>query len=242
MTLLTLFIFELFTLQLDVPEPVAFYPLNEEFKTNDERGRPQLKGVASNVNFTRGPNNETNGAYQFSGNSNSYIEFPNSDGILDVKYSITLMCWVRPGGKDGPLFNYKKTVGPADTDYKGGVRIWIVRAKFFNRITKFTSEACLGTIGTTRSLAEGKWVHVAATYNHTTGDNAIYVDGKFKKRKEISTDFQISTDAAEVRMGAVNGNTKYFNGAITQMRVYNVSLSAEQILAVMYQGQFSRNL
>ena len=181
-----------------MPEPVAFYPLNKHFTTNDEQNRPQLRGSASNVVLTRGPHNEARGAYEFSGNSNSYIEFPNGGGILDVQHSFTLMCWVRPGGQDGQIFNYKKTGA-------WGVQIWIVAGKFFDRVTKYPNHAFLPAIISDQPLKVRKWVHVAATYNHLTGANSIYVNGVLSKTRNIGTGYRISTNDAAVRMGVKKG-------------------------------------
>lgn len=225
----TLLMFEPFSLA--VPEPVAFYPLNETFTTNDVRMWPELKGRASNVVLTTGPHGTAQGAYEFSGNNNSYIEFPNGFGTLDVKKSITLMCWVRPGGQDGPLFNYKKT-----GDF--GVHIWIEgNGKLFHRITKFGSYAHLDPLRTDQPLEVGKWVHVAATYDSSTGVNSIYVDGVLKKSQNIEKGVRIATNDPAVRMGVKIGDSRYFKGAIAKMMVFDVALSAQQILAVRNQGK-----
>ena len=212
-----------------MPEPVAFYPLNKYFTTSEEQNRAELRGSARNVVFTRGPHNEAQGAYQFSGNSNSYIEFPNKGGILDLQHSFTLMCWVRPGGQDGPLFNYNKAGA-------WGVHIWVVNGKFFNRVTKYPNHAFLPAIISDQPLQVGKWVHVAATYNHLTGANSLYVNGVLSKTQNIGTGYRISTNDAAVRMGVKDGDSRYFKGAISQMRVYNVALTPEGILAVINQG------
>ena len=181
--------------------------------------------------FTSGPYNAPNGAYQFSGNSNSFIEFSNSGGILDVKFSITLMCWVRPGGNDGPLFSYKKA-SPG-----WGVHIWLAQGgRFFNRITRFPNGQFFTLIETDQPLEVGKWVHVAATYNHLTGNNSIYVDGVLKKTQNIGTGFRISTNDPAIRMGVKINDGRFFNGAIAQMGIFNVSLTAQQILAFRNQG------
>ena len=225
----TLLMFELFLLA--VPEPVAFYPLNGNFTTNDVRRLPWLKGRASNVVLTTGPHGAAQGAYEFSGNSNSYIEFPNSNETLDVKKSITLVCWVKPGGQDGPLFNYKR-------DGHFGVHIWIEgNGKFFHRITKFSSYAYLDYLQTDQPLEVGKWVHVAATYDNSSGVNSIYVDGVLNKTQNIEKGIRIATNDPAVRMGVKIGDSRYFKGAIAKMMVYDVALSAQQILAVKNQGK-----
>ena len=205
---------------------MAIYPLNRNYTTEDLLRRPEIKGVAHNVELVDGPYNVPDGAYQFKGQANSYIEFPNGNLILDAKYSITLMCWVKPGGKDGPLFNYNKN------DW--GVHIWLAQAgRFFVRITKAGSHAFHPFVQTVNPLPMGKWAHVAATYDFNTGYNAIYVDGVLQApSKNVgrgSPSIPISTNDPEVRMGARLSDGRYFNGAICQMGIWNVALTQEQI-------------
>ena len=182
------------------------------------------------MEFTSGPANECNGAYRFKGATDSFIQFPNTGGILDVKYSITLMCWVRPGGQDGPLFNYKRQGA-------WGVHIWIaLNGRFFVRITKFGSHAFLPHLSTDQPLEQGRWYHVAATYDSNTGVNSIYVDGVLNKTQNIGTGYRISTNDPAIRMGVKIGDSRLFNGAITQMGIYNVSLTGDHIRTVIKQG------
>ena len=183
------------------------------------------------MEFTSGPANESNGAYQFKGTIDSFIEFPNTGGILDVKYSITLMCWVRPGGQDGPLFNYRRQ------SIHWGVHISIVNRKFFVRITKFSSHAQLNGLSTDQDLEQWRWYHVAATYDSNTGVNSIYVDGVQNKTHNIGTGYRISTNDPVITMGVKNGDSRLFNGAITQMGIYNVSLTGDQIRTVIKRGR-----
>ena len=182
------------------------------------------------MEFTSGPANESNGAYRFKGATDSFIQFPNTGGILDVKYSITLMCWVRPGGQDGPLFNY-------DRQGAWGVHFWIVlNGSLFFRITKFSSHEVLPYLSTDQALEQGRWYHVAATYDSNTGVNSIYVDGVLSKTQNIGTGYRISTNDPAIRMGVRTGDRRLFNGAITQMGIYNVSLTGDQIRTVIKRG------
>ena len=95
-----LFLFVAFS----VPDPVALYPLNAKYTTQEINNR-QPQGTPVGVSLAPGPDGKPGGSYQFTGNANSYIEFPNNGG-LDVKQSITMLCWVYPQNTDGPLFNY----------------------------------------------------------------------------------------------------------------------------------------
>lgn len=90
-----------------VPEPVAIYPLNAKYTTREIKNR-QPQGKPVGVSLAPGRDGEPGGSYQFAGTAESYIEFPNNGG-LDVKHSITMLCWVYPESKDGPLFQYFTT-------------------------------------------------------------------------------------------------------------------------------------
>jgi len=48
----------------------------------------------------------SNGAYEFSGKANSYVEIPKSKA-LDTKNSITMLANIYPTGNGGPIINYK---------------------------------------------------------------------------------------------------------------------------------------
>ena len=172
-----------------------------------------------------GPHNEPDGAYEFPGTSDSYIEFPN-DGGLDTRHSITLMCWVQPGGKDGPLFNYRQSG-------VWGVHIWINFGRFFNRITERTSHNFRVAISSFDVLTVGKWYHVAATYDHNTGVNSLYINGDPDNSHNIETGYEISTNDRRVRMGVKAGDGRYFKGKIAQMKVYDIALNTDQIQAAM---------
>jgi len=216
---------------------VAFYPLNKQFGTADVMRRSQITGRSNNVSLTTGPFNTTDGAYEFWGEENSYIEFPNGDNLLEVHNSISLMCWVRPEGKDGPLFQYDKY------PLKWGVQIWINNnGKFFNRIVEANYKKKTAIVSK-RPLGRGKWVHVAATYNHITGNNFIYVNGILNETRNIGTGFGIAAEG-QVRMGAVrvDKQKRFLRAAVSHIEVYNFSLNVNQIRAVMNKGNSTINL
>ena len=215
----------IYLLLLVVPEAIAFYPLNARYKATEKENR-QPRGSLGDVSITNGPFNESGGAYMFHGTVSSYIEFPNRGG-LDTQFSITLMCWVQPGGQDGPLFSYGVS--------HWGVHMWIVHGKFFNRITKRGSLQFLTAI-TTEVLPAGKWVHVAASYDHNSGNNSLYINGHLRGSINIGTGYEIATASHKVRMGVKN-DVRYFKGKITAMKVYDVALKEAQIQTSIRQGR-----
>ena len=219
-----------------MPEPVAFYPLNARYKAGEKENR-QPKGILGNVEITNGPYNGPGGAYMFYGTNSSYIEFPNSGG-LDTKFSITLMCWVQPGGQDGPLFSYV-------VDKFTLVSIEFDRGNFLNLMTIQTSSFGGFTIiiRTTVALPVGKWVHVAASYDYSSGKNSLYINGRLRALQNIATGYRINTASQIVRMGVINQLNGYFKGKIAEMKVYDVALNEAQIQTSIRQGSctFFRN-
>ena len=208
-----------------MPEPVAFYPLNARYKAAEKENR-QPKGILSNVGITNGPYNEPGGAYMFYGTISSYIEIPNREG-LDPQLSITLMCWVQPGGQDGSLFLIESSLS-----------LEIDRGNFVNRMVMRTkSSEWLATITTGGVLPAGKWVHVAASYDASSGNNSLYINGRLRASRNIGrTRFRKSIALQRVYMGGASSFNKYFKGKIAEMKVYDVALNEAQIQTSMRQG------
>ena len=204
---------------LAVPEPVVFYPLNAPYKAAEKENR-QPKGILGDVATTNGPYNEPGGAYMFYGTDTSYIIFPN-DGVLNTPFSITLMCWVQPEGRNGLLFSYGDPFGR-------GFRISIVDGKFSNEIVKIFPQP-LTSIVTAEVLPAGKWVHVAASYDHNTGNNSLYINGHFSGSQNIG---KMTVQMLSIRsfLGSI------FKGKIAEMKVYDVALNGAQIQTSIRQG------
>ena len=201
-----------------MPEPVTFYPLNARYRAAEKENR-QPEGNLGDVAITNGPYNEPGGAYMFYGTVSSYIEFPNNE-ILDTRFSKTLMCWVEPGGQDGPLFSNSFYFRDA---------IWIKYGRFLFAV-RWNSEA------TSDVLTTGKWVHVAASYDHNTGINSIYINGHLSAPQNIKRPFVPTTLRRKVRMGSTGDRHESFKGKIAEMKVYDVALNEAQIQTSIRQG------
>ena len=207
-----------------MPQPVAFYPLNARYKASEKENR-QLKGFLWDVAITNGPYNEPGGAYMFYGTDSSYILFPNRGG-MDIRFSITLMCWVQPGHYSGSLIRY---------GYDSRVQMWIVDGKFYNQIVTQRHSQPLTSIRTAEVFPTGKWVHVAASYDHNTGNNSLYINGHFSVSQNIGKGYEIATTPTVV-MGSRQGKNEYFKGKIAEMKVYDVALNEAQIQTSIRQG------
>ena len=203
-----------------MPEPVAFYPFNVRYKAAEKENR-QPKGILRDVAITNGPYNEPGGAYMFYGTDNSYIEFPEISAGSDAQSSITLMCWVQREGQDGPLFSRSPS----------RVIMWIEYGKFFVRLIDGYSWQL-----TAENLPTGKWVHVAASYGHNTGNYSLYVNGHLRASQNIGSGYRKLIPTMRYRMGSTDSGSDHFKGKIAEMKVYDVALNEAQIKTSIRQG------
>ena len=125
------FLFDLVV--VSVPDPIALYPLNSQYQTREAYNRQPMGATGANVSLAPGPEGEPLGSYQFSGQNDSYIEFPNNGG-LNVKHSITMLCWVymETSVVSGPLFSY-------NCPPQWGIRLMINSGKLLTRFQKDTN-------------------------------------------------------------------------------------------------------
>ena len=211
---------------VSVPDPVALYPLNSKYETREiNNGQPQ--GIPIDVSLAAGPDGKAGGSYQFAGRADSYIEFPNNGG-LDTQHSITMLCWIYPENTEGPLFNYKVN--------GWGVHMWLVLpGQLFVRFVTRSYQSTPHLV-TTQPLALNQWHYVGSSYDNNTGIARLWLNGKQVVQQNIGAGMTLATQDS-VRMGAKVGDRRSFKGRITAMQVYNVALTAEQIIAVKNAGQ-----
>ena len=158
----------------------------------------------------------------FHGTDNSYIEFPHIRVNLGTQSSITLMCWVQREGQDGPIFSkypFYRRVG-----------MWIMNGKFFVQLVDLHSQPL-----TAENFPTAKWAHVAASYDHNTGNNSLYVNGHLRASRNIGSD-KTPFSVRGYRMGSTDSRSDHFKGKIAEMKVYDAALNEAQIQTSIRQG------
>ncbi|XP_078343345.1 uncharacterized protein LOC144629051 isoform X2 [Oculina patagonica] len=133
---------------------------------------------------------------------------------------MTMLCWLYPGGQDGPIFNYENSGS-------WGVHFWVVAGKLFVRFIK-RDYSHTNSLEHTLLKPEDGWKFVGASYDHASGDAKLWIDGNVVQTLNIGANLQLGTQDS-VRMGVRIGDRRYFKGRIAQMQVYNVSLTQQQI-------------
>ena len=169
----------------------------------------------------------------FYGTVNSYIVFQNKVD-RDTLLSITLMCWVQPGGQDGPLFNY-------DRYFESGIGMRIEYGKFSSGLVYSYSAYSLQLthISTAEVLPTGKWVHVAASYDHNTGYNSLYVNGHLRASQNIGSGFTSLRYHQTIAIGSTRYAGNHFKGKIAEMKFFDVALNEAQIQTSIRQGSYT---
>lgn len=171
------------------------------------------------VSLAQGPDGRANGSYEFKGTRNSFIEFPSSPGgALFVRYSMTMLCWLYYDGQ-GPIFEY-------NPEGYGGVKLRLYRGNLY---VSFTSEYYPSSVYSIHTSVAGGWKFVGASYNYTSGEVKLWVDGYKVYERKIRAGLRLSTHH-KVRIGA--NKWWSFKGRIAQMQVYNLALTQEQIQAI----------
>ena len=195
-----------------LPKPLAFFPLDGTFQTRESENR-SLAGVASNAILAPGPDGNPDGSFQLSSGDDSSITFPNN-GALETMNSITMLAWVYITSSTGLLFQYLYSIPNfgVGLSINGQNLIFVVAS----------TPVALKVDGTPFSLLE-EWVHLGISYSGSTGVLTLFVNGKDNKN---SSGGPLTIDTR----GDIVTN---FGGRISQLRVYDVVLSEEQVQLVL---------
>jgi hypothetical protein len=76
----------------------------------------------------------------------------------------------------------------------------------------------------TTSVAVNQWMHIVGTY--TSGSRKVYADGVLLASDSYSS---LNIGATEMTLGANNDDSQEFNGSISNFKLYDVALTAEEV-------------
>ena len=179
-------------------------------------------GNANNGTLTNGPtyNTTNSGVINFNG-TNNYVTSANSSS-LQITSALTLEIWFyNTANADGLGMIVK---GPLSSDYD-----YMLYLSGNSTYVSFYKKDSLGTPyygGVTLSLLN-RWLHIVAT--HTSGGlYTMYVNGVAVDSAAFASS-SIRSSSNPLYIGA-GWNPAYFSGNIGETRIYNIALSAAQVL------------
>jgi len=162
------------------------------------------------------------GAFEFDG-TNDFINI-SDDQSLDMTQAITVMFWIK--GSHPPDYSAIPIAHGTYTDS------WWFEL-YSNRLSFWASFEDFGLSGTSAgiSISEGSWKHVVGTYDSSDGSQKIYVNGKLHGSDTYSGTIMESSKPIYIgKAHSENGYGKYyFNGSIDEVRIWNRSLSADEV-------------
>lgn len=175
---------------------------------------------------------ETSGASFVSAN-NPYLEYQDTAGIRESPFTFT--AWIKTGSNTQDMPILEKSIGRS----KGYV---FLIDNYFNsdRLSLYlqSSQDNVQRFRTDVNVPENEWTHVAARYNGT--DVSLYINGQKKvlvDAGQSSATYKASTQ--DLVIGASSGRKggDYFNGVIDELKIFNSSLSQNQIRDDYLNGQ-----
>lgn len=188
-----------------------------------------------------------NKAYQFSGDSNTYIEIAH-DAKLNINESKTISFWHRvdtapnkqfPGliYKEGPKFNFP-TFG-LQLNHDNGYALkdrFKVGFWFGNGSTNKLLSVKKSYLDTSYM---GKWVHIVATYSYGTGVQKMYLNGVLSDSAVVGV-YSADTSSKNMQIGrssyqGQSFSANHYKGFIDDIRIYNRAISDNEIDSIFNQ-------
>jgi len=170
------------------------------------------------------------GGYSFDGNED-YLNF----NTVDFGNQFTIELWTKPNDLPDQIITLMANSGSGgSTDgFRFVINTWNTGDGkiIFETGNGAATAAAETNIG---AITFGQWNHIVVVVNKSLGSAAIYLDGgDITSVSTIRTDFSTSSD---FEIGRMENGLYDFSGIIDEVRVFNRSLSAEQILA-LYQNR-----
>jgi hypothetical protein len=152
--------------------------------------------------------------------SNSWLE--SSTSAAYDSQTITMECWFYPSPLSQEGFLFEK--GAVNTQYS----MFLSLTAFYFRTIGGTINNQDLTFASSTYLTANVWNHVICTYNGSI--KIIYVNGV--QVASVAASGTLNTGQTNQYIGKLGnaGNSYQFNGRIGETRVYNIALSAAQVL------------
>ncbi len=181
----------------------------------------------SNVSLTADRFGNANAAYNFSGEG-SYVQV-DFNLNPEVHPAVTLSAWVRylPVTDDG-YAGVAQVVSHDNGEYDRSIGIDNRSPSSTWGWTMFAgTQSVLGSA----PLEAGQWAQLTAVYNQSTGEAALYVNGKPIAQ---SNEAVLGTGYDYLHIGGSPGFGEHFRGDIDDVRIYERALSASEA-SVLYE-------
>jgi hypothetical protein len=204
----------------DVPTSglLAHYPLDGDTPTDasNNGNDATIDGIPDT-----GASGVIGGAYDFDG---GFVDLPAFTPSADD--SITVSLWVNADDLSSDTEFFFWGDGPPQFEfwYTGGLQF----IYYDGSVSGITGGLTLNT---------GQWYHLAGTYDDSTGEWTVYVDGT--EAATASGSIDTAFDGSGSQIGNHPNETRGIDGRIDGVRVYDRALSAEEVASLANQSSGS---
>ena len=212
-----------------IPEsdgPVAHWTFDQEQGAADSSHRGNHGTLETGAVITAPNTNSAivgDGALDLRG-VNGHVDIPTA--VLSDASAVTVAYWVSLDSFTAdPVANWGAAIFA--NDGWGGSQVH-VNVPYLTGIPELA--VCCAPPWTTADgpiAPDGSWVHVALTYDSETGTGTAYVNGDPQGSTAGPAGKLVGTGPATI--GAYNGNSRYVDGRIDDLRIYNRVLSQGEI-------------
>jgi hypothetical protein len=190
---------------------LAYYPFDGN--ADDESGNIN-HGAVSGATLTTDRFGNADSAYSFDG-SNDYVDCGDSLNLTDA---ITVAAWVKnDDSSNGHIVN----CGGGWSD-KGYSMFW------YNGNIRIELQNSSKTVCDNSAPSDNEWHHIAFIWEKTSGTITLYIDGVAQSTTGSFTQ-SIGTPSQNLNIGRNEKHSNYFNGSITEVRIYDGALTANEI-------------
>ena len=201
---------------------VAYWKLDENtgIYANDSSGYNNNGTLFNAVNWTTGKNYQTPYALKFDG-VNQYVNISNSSS-LNLTSGLTISTWINPSN----FASGQRVIQKSNYNF-------ILYASTANTVTAYITDNATNAITATAitTCSNSVWCHVVMTF--TQNDSLkIYINGVISATTPTTnnnTIRSVSTDL--VNIGRDTSGASYFNGTIDEVKIWNRTLSATEIMS-----------
>ena len=167
---------------------------------------------------------------------NGIDNYVSGDSFIDGLADVTIMAWVKSDkGNSTDMVIVGEDLG-CQLSLKGGNK------PVFTITTTEGKEKTAGDCKTCDAINFDEWHHITGSFSSSTGVMTLYVDGILVEKKNIGKKdkpiaaSQNANNAFEIgRFSNKLTDGQYFKGNIDEVRIFNVTLSEDQIQQMVYQ-------
>jgi len=219
--------------------PLAYYPLGVGFDTGTVA--TDLSGNNNNGNYINtypgfndvpGPSAYITNGISFDGLS-SYVDLGggSNPSLLNFSGPVTMEAWVNPNNPSQNLGDILAKGYDSGNNYdENALRLSSGR---YESVTYNGTAQTQGAVGGTPTTS---WTHVVGTFNGTVWK--IYVNGQLVGQNGDTVGILNFSAPWRIGSGSADGANRFFSGSISQVALYNYALSASQVFAHYFAGQY----